>query len=228
MRLLRLCHRSLLHVCLSRFRLKPKLVSLWKGWAITQEISTRRVLLSSVALVSLVAAAPVQAELAARYEGDLGPVKLGVSGQYNFGEGTDNGGIFDSNDLRAWSLGLKLAYNGFTIGGGYTDDGNSLNNAAAVDDKVTSWNAGATYEQGPWGVGLSYVHYDLDQNGSVSGPLPSDGTGGTYSLLAVGAAYTVAPGLSVGADLGFHERDRAIFGNDTDGWTLATEVRAAF
>jgi len=166
-------------------------------------------------------------ELAARYDVDLSGVKLGVSGQYNFGEGVDMGG-FSSENLQAWGLGARLSYKGFTFGGGYTHDGNSFNNKAAVDDNVTSWNLGATYEQGPWGVGVSYVAYDLDENGSVTGSLPSDGSAGKFSLLSLGATYTVAPGLNVGADLGFYDRNRTAPATDTDGWVAVTEVRAAF
>lgn len=167
-------------------------------------------------------------ELALRYQDDIGPVNLGVSGQYNFGEGADMGGGLISNNLSAWGLGMTAAYKGFTVGGGYTHDGNSLNSRTQVNDDVSSWNIGATYEQGAWGVGISYLAYDLDQNGSVTGSLPSDGSSGKFTLTALGATYAVAPGLAVGADLGFYDRDRDAPAVDTNGWVLVTEVRASF
>lgn len=161
-------------------------------------------------------------EVGLGYDGEFNGVMVKVGGNYNFG---------DSNtaveDLSTWSVGAQLGYNGFRFGGGYTDNGDSLSAVSTANDSSSSWNVGATYENGPWGVGISYLDVDFDTNGDSASTLGSDGNGGDYTAWALGGTYTVAPGLTVGADLAFYDRNRAA-GADTNGYVLVTDVTAAF
>lgn len=161
-------------------------------------------------------------ETALAYTGEFNSVSVAVAGNYNFAEAQSG-----FEDLSSWTLGLKLGYNGFSIGGGYTDDGDSGNTAGVANDNITSWNIGATYENGPWGVGISYLDRDFDNNGDATSVLGSDGNGGSYTAWVMGGTYTVAPGLTVGADLAFYDRNRNT-GTDTDGYVLVTDATAAF
>lgn len=149
-----------------------------------------------------------------------------VGGNYNFGDANSA----TKEDLNTWSLGAQVGYNGFRFGGGYTDNGNSMATKGIANDDITSWNVGATYENGPWGVGLSYLDVDFDTNGSATtlGVTGATGTGGDYTAWAMGGTYTVAPGLSVGADLVFFDRNASGTANDNDGYVLMTDVTAAF
>lgn len=164
-------------------------------------------------------------ELGLNYEGQYQDVMFKAGANYNGGSASGVGGV--DEDLSTWGLGAQVAYKGFKFGGGYTDQGDSGSTAATTKDDVKSYNVGLTYENGPWGVGVSYVNVDLNDNGDANGLLGTDGNGGTYSAVAMGGTYAVAPGLSVGADLAFYERNRPVLA-DTNGYVLMTDVTAAF
>ncbi len=164
-------------------------------------------------------------EIGLGYDGEFNNVMVKVGGTYVMGSATAG-----NEDLSAWTLGAQVGYNGFRFGGGYTDNGDSNSAAGASDDDITSWNVGATYENGPWGVGVSYLDVDFDDNNSAGslGAVGSAGTGGDYTAWVLGGTYTVAPGLSVGADLAFFDRNANGTVNDQDGYVLVTDVTAAF
>ena len=143
-------------------------------------------------------------ELGLGYEGEFSGVMVKAGGNYNFAD-TDA----TTEDLSAWTLGAQLGYQGFTFGGAYTDNGDSLR---AANQDNSNWNLGLTYENGPWGVGVSYIDVSEDFAG-----------GNDYNATVLGGTYMVAPGLSVGADLGFYDRD-----NTDDGYVFVTDVTAAF
>lgn len=155
-------------------------------------------------------------ELGLGYDGEFNGVMVKVGGNYIFGESNS---LLAVEDVNAWSLGAQVGYNGFRFGGGYTDNGDSLQATGFGSDSVTSWNLGATYENGPWGVGISYLNMSFDTNASDV----SSNVGGDYTALALGGTYTVAPGLTVGADLAFYDRD-----NVDDGYVFVTDVTASF
>jgi predicted porin len=164
-------------------------------------------------------------EIGLGYEGEFNDVMVKVGGNYIFGDA----GSATDEDVNAWSVGAQVGYRGFRLGGGYTDDGDSLGTAGTADDDITSWNVGLTYENGPWGVGVSYLDTDFDTNadGSTIGG-GATGTGGDYTAWAFGGTYTVAPGLTVGADLAFFDRNATGTANDNDGYVAMTDVSAAF
>ncbi len=158
------------------------------------------------------------------YEGEFSGVMFKAGGNYVVGSAPTG-----TEDLNAWSLGAQVGYQGFRFGGGYTDNGDSLATSGTADDDIDSWNLGLTYENGPWGVGISYLDVDFDTNGMASTlGGGSAGVGGDYTAWALGGTYTVAPGLTVGADLAFFDRNATGTANDNDGYVLVTDVTAAF
>lgn len=177
--------------------------------------------------VSLIDVSPNDVfEVGLGYDGEFSGVQVKVGGTYVFGDAAT--GV---EDLNAWTLGAQIGYNGFRFGGGYTDNGDSLTVAGTPDADTSSWNVGATYENGPWGVGISYLDVDFDDNASAvtSGAIGALGTGGDYTAWALGGTYTVAPGLTVGADLAFFDRDgSSAAAANQDGYVFVTEVKAAF
>lgn len=172
-------------------------------------------------------------EVGLGYEGEFSGVMFKVGGNYVTADAVEGdidpltAGVQEIEDVSAWSLGAQVGYQGFRFGGGYTDDGDSLQAVGVSDNKVTSWNVGATYENGPWGVGISYLNTDFDTN-AVAKTLSAGGSGGDYTAWAAGATYTVAPGLNVGADLAFYDRNAVGTADDDDGYVLMTDVTAAF
>ncbi len=163
-------------------------------------------------------------EIGLAYNGEFSNVTVALGAQYTGADAKDGSGL---EDISAYSVGAQLGYKGFTFGGGYTNDGDSGQTAGAADDDVSSYNLGLTYESGAWGVGVSYLDIDFDDAAvpfDVGGVV---GSGGDYTAYGFGGTYKVAPGLSVGADLVFFDRDR-VTGADTDGYVAITQVKAAF
>ena len=163
-------------------------------------------------------------ELGLNYKGEFSDVGIKVGGQYTHADAKTGATL---EDISAWSLGTQLSYNGFAVGGGYTHNGDSGQTVGTADDTVTGWNAGITYNSGPWGVGLSYADIDFDTAATPFGATGATGSGGDYTVWGLGGIYKVAPGLTAAADLAFYDRNR-VTGTDTDGYVAMTEVRAAF
>lgn len=164
-------------------------------------------------------------EIGLNYKNEFdGGVKLELGAQYTGADAKTGSGL---EDISAWSLGGQVGYNGFTFGGAYKSDGDSAQALGGTDNDVTGWNVGLTYESGAWGVGASYIQVDFDDNATAVEVTGATGTGGSYTAYGFGGTYKLAPGLSMGADLMFFDRDRDV-GTDTDGYVLVTEVRAAF
>ena len=147
-------------------------------------------------------------------------VRLRAGATYDMSEAKDGSG---REDVRAWGLGLRVGYEGFEVGGGYVDNGDSNNNAGVADDNETAFHAGVRYEQGAWGIAANYIHEDYDQNGGRGVTT----VGGDYSAFVLGGAYKITEGLSAGADLAFFDRDTDT-GTDDDGYVLVLETKASF
>lgn len=126
-------------------------------------------------------------------------------------------------DVSSWGLGARVGYAGFEVGGGYVDNGDSNNNSGVAKDSETAWNIGARYEQGPWGVAVSYLAEDYDTNG---GRGVTTG-GGDYDAFVLGGTYAIAEGLTASADLAFFDRNFRS-GTDDDGYVLVLETKASF
>lgn len=163
-------------------------------------------------------------ELGLNYKGEFSGVGIKVGGQYTHADAKTGSGL---EDIGAWSTGTQLSYNSFTLGGGYTHNGDSGLTAGAAGNNVTSWNVGLTYNAVQWGIGASYADIDFGQAGTPFGATGATGSGGHYTAYGLGGVYKVAPGLTAGADLMFYDRNR-VTGADTNGYVAITEIRAAF
>lgn len=150
-------------------------------------------------------------EIGASYTTDISGFSVALGGGWTFGSAKDAtvGGVpVEGDDLNSWGGGAQVGFGGFTVGGGYIQ-------ADLTGDDADGYNVGASYENGPWGVAVQYSDYD-------TGGLASADT----SLISGGATYTLAPGLSVSADLGWYDVEQV--GDDNDGWIGILSTRAAF
>jgi len=82
-------------------------------------------------------------EAAATWQGQFNNVSFGLSAGYGEGEGPDR------REFRDMTLGAEIGFGGFTIGGSYRD-------GQEIDQEETHWDAGVSYETGPWGFDLTY------------------------------------------------------------------------
>ena len=104
-------------------------------------------------------------------------------------------------DVSAWSVGGIVGWGPFSIGGNYTDNGDSgrmkavdYDAAEFVDSRVESsyWNVAAAFETGPMKFAAGYF------SGITEAPYFGDST---YEHIALTADYTMAPGLGVYAEI---------------------------
>ncbi len=112
------------------------------------------------------------------------------------------------HDLDGGSLGSKLSWDGFTLGGAFVYDGagmlplDRLPGHVLTESVISEINAGATYETGRWGFGVSWAH---DYRKSLA----------SNDIVAVGVVYRVVQGGTIAADLGHFTEPQQGRGSNT-------------
>ncbi|WP_372096374.1 porin [Tistrella mobilis] len=90
--------------------------------------------------------------------------QLGYAG-FTFGGGyqKNNMGLQLEDDMEQWNVGLTYGFGPYTVGTGYGYG--SQTSAAGIEDELSTFEIGGTYEMGP-GVSLmaGYFHYDFDSD----------------------------------------------------------------
>jgi outer membrane protein OmpU len=149
-------------------------------------------------------------EAGLNYTGEIYGFSLaaGVTGSGATGQDTTVAGR-SLEDFVAWQAGAQLGYGGFKLGGGYIDAGdyNAVSGVPATSGDSSVWHVGISYTAGPVAVGLTYA----DAEGFKGGPNVAAGIPATYAssykTYGGGAAYTIAPGLTVQADVMYVDED---------------------
>ncbi|MEI8396426.1 MAG: porin [Rhodospirillaceae bacterium] len=162
-------------------------------------------------------------EVGVRYDGNLGPVSVSTSLGYQHGDAQTNvlasGTRIAYNDLESYQAGVQFGYAGFLVGGSYMNAGksayaksNSGLGALSLSDQST-WTAGISYETGPVIVGFNYAHGEDAGDITVPGSRSGD-------MLAVGAIYTLAPGMTTSIEWIHSTTDNERgFGTDPMGYS---------
>lgn len=153
-------------------------------------------------------------ETAVYYEKAMGErrdLRLGVGASYvSAQEDLDPALSGPFSDYNAYSLGVNLGYRGFTVGGsvkntnaGYSKD----------DDGYLAFDAGLTYETGPWGFMVGYGASDAER--VANSPLDPAYYRETQSAQA-GVSFLFDQGVTLGAAAQFVDSDKpdAIGGNE--------------
>lgn len=125
----------------------------------------------------------------------------------------DDGQTYDNKE---WNVGAKVAVNNFTFGGSYRDSEGLATRATAAGGEYQAWEAGGSYETGPWLVSVQYAAHEGDD---ALGVQVVDGT-----QTFVQARYQVVKGMQVGAGVQFAD-DEA---NDLDGTAFVIETHLTF
>lgn len=126
-----------------------------------------------------------------------------------------------SGDPWEWQSGLNVGFMGFTVGGSYKHQGDR---AGVNGDSADIWDAGLTYSTGPVTVGLSMSQGSYNDD-ATPGTASSGGgsvNAGTYTLVQLGATYTLGPGVSLQGAVNWDEWDskQTNSGNSVDARTL--------
>jgi len=122
-----------------------------------------------------------------------------------------------TNDLSAYSAGLGLNFEGFSIAGNIADMGDSGLAAGFGDSKY--WTAGAAYENGPYGVSVTYLN---GEQGLAAG------TNNEATNLVVGADYQMAPGLTPFIEASFFEFENANGTTANEGNVVLVGAQVSF
>jgi hypothetical protein len=109
----------------------------------------------------------------------FGEVDIAVAGGYSHAEADDDSG---DDDPQQYSAGVNIGFAGFTIGG-----------SVGVEDSdrpTDGWGAdfGITYATGPWSVGLTGFHSEVDGTGG--------GDDDELDALQGGVSYAIGPGIT--------------------------------
>jgi predicted porin len=127
---------------------------------------------------------------------------LAASLGYNHANATDGLGTDkDREDLNSFNAGLSGTYAGFTLGGGYTFNGDSglakqSSAASRYDDNGQTFNVGLQYATGPFAVGVNYLNAETEGDVALSDNVK-------LQTVGLGATYELAPGLSTFAEVDF-------------------------
>lgn len=158
-------------------------------------------------------------DVGANYVNSFGGIDIALSGRWGTATCEDGGGSCPNPDV--WGVGGNLGYAGFTIGGSYAEQ----DDAGTEDGEA--WDAGISYETGPWGFSFTYFHGE--NVNEESAPLTDEEELDQYLL---GVSYALAQGVTLnafGAYVDFEEPSSDPFGpDDVDGWVIGTGIKISF
>ncbi|MFK7941723.1 MAG: porin [Paracoccaceae bacterium] len=159
-------------------------------------------------------------DVGANYVNSFGDFDVAVSGRW----GIASNDVAGADDPEVWGAGINLGFAGVTVGGSFAEQ-----NGSGADDG-TVYDAGISYETGPWGFSFTYMHGEnVDDENVATG---SDEQLDQYLL---GISYKLAKGVSLngfGAYVDFQEDagDGGVGtqGNDVDGFVVGTGIKISF
>ena len=135
-----------------------------------------------------------------------------------------NGTIDDATvrDFTAWGVGLAGAYQGFTLGATYTDNGD-FNTVSGQNKDQRIVTAGLKYEFSKYAVGFDYLNGKGYSDFVGAGDRVKD-----FNAYSFGGAYTWAPGLTTTANAVLFDVNAATNANDNSGYVLLVSQKLAF
>lgn len=145
------------------------------------------------------------------YDNKFGDFGVTVAATGEHGEAT----LGTNEDLKAWNVGGKVTYMGFSVAGSYGDLGDSLRTAG---DDATYWTLGGAYEFGAFAASVTYMDSEYETAGVVN----------DFSNLSVGADYKLAPGFTPYAEVSFVELDAAGAALDNDATVFIAGTQLSF
>lgn len=124
-------------------------------------------------------------------------------------------------DFTSWGLGAQAAYQGFTLGANYTDNGH-YNTVVTETKNQQTYAVGLTYELNKVAVGVDYLNAK-----GYSDAAFANGYVKTFNKYGVGGTYTWAPGLTTTVNgVLFNQKTQA--GVENDGYVLLVSQKLAF
>jgi len=128
-------------------------------------------------------------EIGLNFVEKFGDFDVALGGEYVGASAKAQAGT-EFEDLSGFGVGLNLGYMGFTVGGGYVQQGTGgyASTAGLADDDTKGWNAGLQYETGPFTVGGNVLMAEGEGLQTVEAD-------NEFTAYSIGATYNIAPGL---------------------------------
>ena len=170
-------------------------------------------------------------DVGANYVNSFGPVDLAVSGRWGIAQNDTPG----AKSPQLWGAGLNL---GFDVLGGTLSVGGSFaeqNNAGTEDG--TSYDAGLSYETGPWAASFTYVRGENVNDEDLAVNTAAGANDEKLRQMLVGVTYKLAKGVKLmgfGAYIDFDEErgdvggPNVTIGDDVDGFIVGTGIKLSF
>ena len=184
-------------------------------------------------------------DVGANYVNSFGAFDIAVSGRYGIATNDEEASdVFDDEDAfddnpQVWAAGLNVGFAGFTVGGSFGEQNGTFN------DDGQGWDAGVSYETGPWGISFTYFQGRNDDDENIF--LGADEELTQYLL---GVSYTLAKGVALNAFGAYADFDEEVgdiqsadtdgddvddfftsvnpSGDDVDGWVVGTGIKISF
>ncbi|MEO1492475.1 MAG: porin [Pseudomonadota bacterium] len=169
-------------------------------------------------------------DIGANYVNSFGPVDVAVSGRWGIGVNDAVG----AENPQVWATGLNIGFGGITVGGSFGEQNNSSN---GLEDGI-AYDAGISYETGPWGFSFTYFHGE-----NVDDEIGSGATAAAFAndeetdFFLLAGTYDLAKGVKLqafGAYVDFDEDTgdaggpNAANGDDVDGFIVGTGIKISF
>lgn len=122
----------------------------------------------------------------------------------------------NTSDIQIYNLGAAIGFGGFTVGGSI----GIVNDSEGVDDGH-AWDAGVSYETGPWGVSAQVVLTEFEGD--------DPGNGDDEAITFGGAvAYALGPGIKTDFTVIYADYDAESGGDDGDGIAAVLGLSVGF
>ena len=151
------------------------------------------------------------------YEGQWDQIGFAAAATGSWG----NSDLSNTDDLRAYNLGAKVSYAGFSLAGSWGDWTDSLFTTVSNTD-ADYWTLGLAYDGGIFGVSATYLNSSVDPVGTAENE---------FQNIVVGADYKLAPGLTPYVEASFFEYDalgNTAASGDNDGYVFLVGSQLAF
>ncbi|WP_282604777.1 porin [Pelagibius sp. Alg239-R121] len=152
-------------------------------------------------------------DLGVNFTESFGGFDVAAYGRYGVATNDAPGG----DDPEVFGAGINVGFAGFTVGGSY-----SQQEEGGVNEGQ-SWDIGASYGTGPWGVSLTYF------NGEAEGSAASGDE--ELQTIEAAASYALGPGIKVIGSVGYNDfdDDESGVGDDSnDGYWIVTGIKLSF
>ncbi len=168
-------------------------------------------------------------DVGANYVNSFGGFDIAVSGRWGIASNDAPG----ANDPEVWGAGANLGYAGITIGGSFAEQ----NNAGNQDG--TAWDAGISYETGPWGFSFTYFKGENvnNENAATLNAAGQSANDEERQAFLIGASYKLAKGVQLSAFGAYEDFDEeagdaggpnVTTGDDVDGFVIGTGIKVSF